>query len=161
MTTTQPPALVTDGASVLRDAGLRVTESRLAVLVELAAIPHSRADAVYERVREKLPKTSHQAVYNVLGDLAQAGIVRRIEPAGQPGLFELRVGDNHHHVICTECGAVADVDCAVGHAPCLSPQSDGGFAIAEAEVTFWGKCGTCQTAAADQNLTNLISTKEK
>ncbi|WP_061963246.1 Fur family transcriptional regulator [Demequina aurantiaca] len=161
MTATQPATLAPDGASVLRAAGLRVTESRLAVLTALAALPHSGADAVYARVRESLPNTSRQAVYNVLGDLARTGIVRRIEPAGQPGLFELRVGDNHHHVICTNCGVVADVDCAVGHAPCLTPSADGGFAIVEAEVTYWGLCGDCQADPGEQVSSNLISTKEK
>lgn len=161
MTSTQPATLAPEGASVLRAAGLRVTQSRLAVLVALGGMPHSGADAVFGRVRESLPTTSRQAVYNVLGDLAQAGLARRIEPAGQPGLFELRVGDNHHHVICTNCGVVADVDCAVGHAPCLTPDSDGGFVIAEAEVTFWGVCGDCQARPVEEALSNFISTKEK
>ncbi|WP_062210263.1 Fur family transcriptional regulator [Demequina oxidasica] len=161
MTTTQPATLAPDGASVLRAAGLRVTDSRVQVMIALAAIPHAGADAVYARVRESLPNTSRQAVYNVLGDLTRAGIVRRIEPAGQPGLFELRVGDNHHHVICTNCGVVADVDCAVGHAPCLTPSTEGGFVIAEAEVTYWGLCGDCRSGSTAQVSTNLISTKEK
>jgi Fe2+ or Zn2+ uptake regulation protein len=137
--------IVTDAEAVLRGAGLRVTHTRRAVLEALATMPHSGADAVFATVSGSLPTTSRQAVYNVLGDLVTAGLARRIEPAGQPGLYELRVGDNHHHVICTNCGAVADVDCAVGHAPCLAPDDANGFAIAEAEVTFWGRCGACRS----------------
>jgi Fur family ferric uptake transcriptional regulator len=95
-----------------------------------------------------LPGTSIQNVHNVLGDLTTAGLVRRIEPAGSAALYERRIGDNHHHVVCTGCGAVADVDCVVGHAPCLHPSDAGGFAIDTAEVTFWGLCPSCQERAA-------------
>lgn len=151
MTTATAAALqaniATNAASVLRDAGLKVTDSRRAVLEALGRMPHSGADAVFAHVSESLPNSSRQAVYNVLGDLVTAGIARRIEPAGKPGLYELRVGDNHHHVVCTKCGAVADIDCATAHAPCLTPDVSAGFAIAEAEVTFWGLCGDCQGAS--------------
>ncbi|WP_430868012.1 Fur family transcriptional regulator [Demequina aurantiaca] len=136
-----------DTAAALRDAGLRVTDSRRVVLEALGRMPHSGADSVFAEASKSLPHTSRQAVYNVLGDLVTAGLARRIEPAGQPGLFELRVGDNHHHVICTKCGTVADVDCATGHAPCLTPSDGKGFAIVEAEVTFWGLCGTCRQSS--------------
>lgn len=132
---------------VLRDAGLRVTQSRTAVYAALAAHPHASADALFADLSPRMPRLSRQSVYNALNDFADAGIVRRIEPAGQSMLFELRVSDNHHHLICTDCGTVADVDCAVGHAPCLTPSLDHGFAIASAEVTYWGLCPTCATAA--------------
>ena len=130
--------------SMLRDAGLRVTQPRLAVLTVLVDSPHVSADAAFVQVRERLPHTSLQATYHVLSALTQSGLVRRIEPAGHPGLYEMRVGDNHHHVICTSCAAVADVDCVVGHAPCLTPNDAGGFSIDQAEVTFWGTCGDCR-----------------
>ncbi|MFV0632997.1 Fur family transcriptional regulator [Demequina sp.] len=133
---------------MLRDAGLRVTDSRVAVVGALALMPHSGADAVVAAVESTLPSTSRQAVYNVLNDLTRAGLARRIEPAGQPGLYELRVGDNHHHIVCQRCGAVADVDCVTGHAPCLTPNTTNGFDLAEAEVTFWGICGDCKNAPA-------------
>jgi Fur family transcriptional regulator, stress-responsive regulator len=132
----------------LRDAGLRVTDSRLAVYRALESHPHASADDVYAVVAPTLERASKQSVYNALGDFAAAGLVRRIEPAGQPMLFELRVDDNHHHLICSQCGAVQDVDCAVGHAPCLEPSADHGFTIATAEVTYWGVCPACATAAA-------------
>lgn len=144
MPTLQAQPDTTELTSMLRDAGLRVTQPRLAVLNVLLDHPHISADVAYSRVREALPQTSLQATYHVLTALADAGLVRRIEPAGHPGLYELRVGDNHHHVICTTCGAVSDVDCVVGHAPCLAPDHAGGFTIDQAEVTFWGTCGTCR-----------------
>ncbi|WP_394279464.1 Fur family transcriptional regulator [Microbacterium sp.] len=143
MTTVLP-----DPSALLRDAGLRITDSRIAVLSALAASPHASADAVFAEVAPALPKASRQSVYNALGDFVDAGLVRRIEPAGQPMLFELRVDDNHHHLICTGCGAVQDVDCAVGAAPCLHPSEDHGFQISSAEVTYWGLCGTCAAPAA-------------
>lgn len=136
-----------DAEASLRDARLRVTAPRLAVLKALDGNPHSEAKSVLHRVLGELPSTSLQAVYNVLADLTVAGLVRKIEPAGQPGLYELRVGDNHHHLVCTTCGTVVDVDCAVGHAPCLTPQHASGFAVDEAEVTFWGTCADCQQVA--------------
>lgn len=142
MTTTHP-----DVTATLRDAGLRVTESRVAVLDALARAPHASADAVFAEVAPGLPKASRQSVYNALGDFVDAGIVRRIEPAGRPMLFELRVDDNHHHLVCTSCGAVQDVDCAVGAAPCLHPSDDHGFVVASAEVTYWGLCGVCAASA--------------
>ncbi|WP_405373222.1 MULTISPECIES: Fur family transcriptional regulator [unclassified Microbacterium] len=140
-------APVLDSAAALRDAGLRVTESRVAVFDALAARPHASADAVFAEVSPALPRASRQSVYNALGDFVDAGLVRRIEPAGQPMLFELRVDDNHHHLICTGCGAVKDVDCAVGSAPCLHPSDAQGFRIASAEVTYWGLCGDCAASA--------------
>lgn len=136
-----------DASAVLRDAGLRVTESRRAVLDALAARPHSSVDELFPLVVERMPGASRQSVYNALGDFTDAGIARRIEPAGRAGMYELRVGDNHHHLVCTACGRVEDVDCAVGHAPCLHPSDDRGFEIASAEVTYWGRCASCAASA--------------
>lgn len=135
-------------AAALRAAGLRVTEPRTAVYEALRANAHASADAVFAAVATTVPRTSIQSVYNALGDFVDAGLVRRIEPAGRPMLFELRVDDNHHHLVCTECGAVEDVDCAVGSAPCLEPSQDHGFAITSAEVTYWGLCPACAAASA-------------
>ncbi|MCC7367810.1 MAG: transcriptional repressor [Chloroflexi bacterium] len=136
-----------DPAAVLRRAGLRVTAPRLAVMRVLAAsAPHVSADDVVTAVRDTLGDSSAQTVYNVLRTFAEAGLVRRIEPAGRPGLYELRVGDNHHHIVCRFCGAVADVACAVGEAPCLIASDTSGFEIDEAEVIFWGRCPDCAAA---------------
>jgi Fur family transcriptional regulator, stress-responsive regulator len=133
-----------DLAAALRDAGLRITASRLAVLSEVAEGKHLTADQVALGVRERIGTISVQAVYDVLGALTRAGLVRRIEPAGSPARYETRVGDNHHHVVCRSCGSITDVDCVVGQPPCLSPTDASGFVIDEAEVTFWGLCPTCQ-----------------
>lgn len=135
-------------AQVLRDAGLRVTRPRLAVLDAVHAHPHAETDTVLEAVRADVGPVSHQAVYDVLRALTDAGLVRRIQPSGSVARYEARVGDNHHHVVCRSCGAVADVDCAVGEAPCLVPSgdlADQGFVVDEAEVTWWGTCATCST----------------
>jgi len=133
----------------LRAAGLRVTDQRLAVLAALDGRPHAASDEVHARVAESLPRTSLQAVYVVLAALTGAGLVRRIEPAGSPARYERRTGDNHHHVVCSVCGTVSDVDCVVGHAPCLTPSSDSGFVVQTAEVTFWGLCPSCAAAEHD------------
>lgn len=135
-----------DAGERIRSAGLRVTDSRRAVIGALDSRSHASADEVYAIVAAEVPRTSLQSVYNALGDFVDAGLVRRIEPAGRPGLFELRVDDNHHHIICTECGAVEDVDCAVGPAPCLQPSDAHGYAVRAAEVTFWGVCPACAAA---------------
>lgn len=140
MTTTRP-----DAAATLRDAGLRVTRPRTAVIDELWRQPHADADAISTAVRARLGKVSKQAIYDVLYALHGAGIVRRIEPAGSPALFELYRGDNHHHLVCRRCGAIADVDGAVGEAPCLDPTQTHGFAVDEAEVVYWGTCPACTT----------------
>lgn len=139
-----------DAAARLRGAGLRVTDSRRAVLDALVGRPHASADELLDVVARTLPGTSMQSMYNVLGDFVDAGLVRRIEPAGRPGLFELRVGDNHHHLVCSNCGAVQDVDCVVGAAPCLTPADTHGYAVRTAEVTFWGLCPSCAAAAEAQ-----------
>jgi Fe2+ or Zn2+ uptake regulation protein len=133
-------------AEHIRGAGLRVTDSRRAVVEALRERPHSSADELFAIVERTVPQTSLQSVYNALGDFVDAGLVRRIEPAGRPGLFELRVDDNHHHLVCTECGAVEDVDCAVGPAPCLTPSDAHGYTVRTAEVTFWGVCPACAAA---------------
>lgn len=144
---TTPPAPI-DTAATLRAAGLRVTGSRAAVYDALRELPHASADAVHAAMAGRMPRVSLQSVYNALGDFADAGLVRRIEPAGRSMMFELRIGDNHHHLICTSCGAVHDVDCAVGHAPCLTPAQQHGFTVSTAEVTYWGLCPACTEAAA-------------
>ena len=130
----------------LRAAGLRATDQRVEVLRVLETNPHADAHQVFDAVLPGLPDTSLQAVYGVLGALTDAGLVRRIEPAGSPARYELRVGDNHHHIVCSRCGAIGDVDCAVGHAPCLTPAGTSGFTITTAEVTYWGLCPDCAAA---------------
>jgi Fe2+ or Zn2+ uptake regulation protein len=127
----------------LRAAGLRVTAPRLAVLEAMPERAHVDADSVRRGAARRLGSLSTQAVYDILRAFTTAGLVRRIEPAGSPALYELRVGDNHHHVVCRLCGAVADIDCAVGAAPCLEPSSAGGYVVDEAEITFWGVCPHC------------------
>lgn len=135
-----------DTTAALKAAGLKVTAGRLAVLDVLVDHPHSDADSVYRLVASALP-TSIQSVHNILGDLHRTGLVRRIEPAGSPALYERRINDNHHHLVCTGCGAVVDVDCVVGAAPCLTPSHDHGFQIDTAEVTFWGRCAACAASS--------------
>lgn len=131
-------------ASMLRERSLRVTRPRTAVLTAVHAHPHADADDITRAVRTELGKVSTQAVYDVLRALTDAGLVRRIEPAGSPARFELRVGDNHHHLICRSCGDIVDIDCAVGARPCLEANHDHGYEIDEAEVTYWGTCPACR-----------------
>lgn len=133
----------------LRDAGLRVTSGRVALLESLNDLPHSDAETLFQSLKEQLPGLSVQSVHNILGDLTTAGIIRRIQPAGSPARYERRTGDNHHHIVCTGCGAISDVDCVVGEAPCLVPSHTHGFAVQQAEVTFWGLCAECQAASVD------------
>jgi Fur family ferric uptake transcriptional regulator len=129
----------------LRAVSLRVTRPRLAVLAALNDHPHADTDTVIALVRAVLPAVSHQAVYDVLRALTDAGLVRRIKPAGANARYEARVADNHHHVVCRSCGAIADVDCAVGAAPCLTAADDHGFVIDEAEVVYSGLCPACSS----------------
>nr|WP_232542015.1 transcriptional repressor [Nocardia bovistercoris] len=123
---------------------MRVTAPRVAVLNAVAAHPHSDADRVAAAVRTAIGSVSTQAVYDVLRACVTAGLLRRIEPAGSPALYETRTGDNHHHLVCRGCDAVVDVDCVVGAMPCLDPGDSHGFAVDEAEVVFWGLCPTCR-----------------
>lgn len=134
-------------ADLLRRHGLQVTAQRLAVLRAVSSHPHTTADQVAEAAKAEIGAISRQAVYDALGTLVEKGVVRRIEPAGSPALYENRVGDNHHHLICRVCGRVADVDCAVGSAPCLTAVEDMGYEIEEAEVVYWGRCPDCRAAA--------------
>ncbi len=131
---------------LLRGAGLRVTRPRAAVLTAVYEHPHSDTDSIIGVAREDLGDVSTQAVYDVLRALTAARLVRRIEPAGSVARYESRVGDNHHHVVCRSCGAIADVDCAAGHTPCLTASEHHGYAIDAAEVTYWGLCPDCCTA---------------
>jgi len=143
---TFPPS--SDLADTIRGASLKVTEPRLAVLAALTTTPHVSAEKLFSLVKVQLPGTSLQAVYGVLAAFGNAGLVRKIEPAGSSALFERRVGDNHHHIVCTRCSIVHDVDCAVGSAPCLVPENTSGFAVHAAEVTYWGLCPACQAELA-------------
>jgi len=129
----------------LRQAGLRLTGPRLAVLTAvLGEGQHRDAETIADVARMRLGTLSTQAVYDNLRILVDAGLVRRIQPLGHPARYEARVGDNHHHIVCRQCGTIADVDCAIGEAPCLEPSASHGFAVQEAEVIFWGLCPQCQ-----------------
>ena len=136
-----PPTEELEG--MLRRVALRVTRPRVAVLSAVHAHPHADTESLIRVVRSDFGDVSHQAVYDVLRALTDAGLVRRIQPTGSVARYEARVGDNHHHVVCRSCGAISDVDCAVGHTPCLTASDDDGFAIDEAEVIYWGRCPAC------------------
>ena len=142
MAAAQTPAV----AEELRGAGLRVTAARVALLQTVRDGDHLGVEAIAAGVRDRIGHVSLQAVYEALHALTEAGLIGRIEPEGSPARFEGRVGDNHHHIVCRSCGVVADVDCAVGEAPCLTAANDRGFTIDEAEVTYWGLCPDCSTA---------------
>jgi Fur family transcriptional regulator, stress-responsive regulator len=128
---------------LLRGSALRVTRPRLAVLAAVYENPHADTDSIIGVVRDDLGEVSHQAVYDVLRALTNAGLVRRIQPMNSAARYESRVADNHHHIVCRSCGAVADTDCAVGAIPCLTASNDHGYSIDEAEVIYWGLCPTC------------------
>jgi Fe2+ or Zn2+ uptake regulation protein len=128
---------------LLRGSDLRVTRPRVAVLGAVHEHPHASTDALIVAVRSELPEVSHQAVYDSLHTLTAAGLIRRIQPSGSVARYESRIGDNHHHLICRSCGSISDVDCAVGHTPCLTAQDDHGYVIDEAEVIYWGTCPAC------------------
>jgi Fur family ferric uptake transcriptional regulator len=140
-----------DFPQMLRGASLRVTRPRVAVLAAVYAHPHADTDSIIGVARADLPDVSHQAVYDVLRALTAAGLIRRIQPSGSLARYDPRVGDNHHHVVCRTCGDIADVDCAVGDAPCLTASDDRGFSIDEAEVIYWGLCFMCTTAQRSLN----------
>jgi Fe2+ or Zn2+ uptake regulation protein len=142
MTSSPAPGI----AEELRGAGLRVTAARVALLETVRSGDHLDAEAIATEVRDRLGHISLQAVYEALHALTAAGLIARIEPDGHPARFEGRVGDNHHHIVCRSCGVVADVDCAVGEAPCLTAADDHGFSIEEAQVIYWGLCPGCSTA---------------
>ncbi|WAL63456.1 Fur family transcriptional regulator [Amycolatopsis cynarae] len=148
------PPVDADGVALeaLREAGLRVTKPRRAVLAWLAEHPHSTVDAIGAGVREQLGSVSTQALYDVLAACTEAGLLRRIEPAGHPARFERRVGDNHHHLVCRRCGRTEDVDCVTGQRPCLTPSDERGYALDEAEVVFWGLCPDCLATPDDRHL---------
>jgi Fur family transcriptional regulator, stress-responsive regulator len=140
-----------DYAQQLRTADLRVTRPRIAVLEAVQANPHSDTETIFEAVRDALPDVCRQTVYDVLHTLTDVGMLRRIQPPGSVGRYECRVGDNHHHSVCRSCGAIADVDCAVGAAPCLTAPHHNGFQLDETEVIYWGLCPDCLTAAASRS----------
>ena len=132
----------------LREASLRVTRPRLAVMAAVHDNPHADTSSIIAATRAELGEVSHQAVYDVLRALTTAGLVRRIQPRGSLARYEAQVGDNHHHVVCRSCGAITDVDCAVGYTPCLTAADDSGYEIDEAEVIYWGRCPECVAATS-------------
>lgn len=135
-----------DSEAMLRAVSLRATRQRVAVLDAVSAHPHADTESVIGAVRTGEPSVSHQAVYDALAALTTAGLVRRIQPSGSVARYETRVGDNHHHVVCRSCGAISDIDCAVGEAPCLEASTTNGYVIDEAEVIYWGTCPACTTS---------------
>ena len=149
------PAAADDGR-LLRQHGVQVTAQRLAVLRAVSEQPHGTADDIYTVVRGTIGAISRQAVYDTFATLTEKGLLRRIQPAGSPARYENRVGDNHHHVICRVCSRVVDVDCAVGHTPCLTAADDAGFEIDEAEVVYWGRCPECAASTPAVNNNDLV-----
>jgi Fur family ferric uptake transcriptional regulator len=143
-----PEATSVDNDALLRGHGLHVTAQRLAVLRAVSDRPHSTADDIYTVVRAEIGAISLQAVYDALAALTDKGLFRRIQPAGSSARYENRVGDNHHHLICRTCSRMVDVDCAVGHTPCLTAADDSGYEIDEAEVVYWGRCPECLAATS-------------
>lgn len=141
-----------DFETTLRDAGLRVTRPRVAVLESVRDNPHADSALLAETVHTTLPSVSRQAIFDCLNTFTETGIVRRIRPIGSPARYEMRRGDNHHHLVCRTCGTVADVECAVGEAPCLTASDDHGFVIDEAEVIYWGICPECVADQRDSTL---------
>lgn len=137
---------MSDYADQLRTADLRVTRPRIAVLEAVHANPHADTETIFGVVRIGLPEVSRQTVYDVLHALTDVGLVRRIQPSGSVARYESRVGDNHHHIVCRSCGVIADVDCAVGEAPCLTAADHNGFLLDEAEVIYWGLCPNCSSS---------------
>lgn len=133
-----------DPTDLLRQHGLHVTAQRLAVLRAVSGQPHISAEDVTVVAGEHIGAISRQTVYDALGVLSEKGLIRRIQPTGSPARYEDRVDDNHHHLICRDCGRLVDVDCAVGSAPCLTASNDNGYEIDEADVAYWGRCPQCQ-----------------
>ena len=154
--------MASDPAALLRERGIQVTAQRLAVLRAVAGQPHITAESVAEAVRIQIGTISMQSVYDTLALLVAEGVIRRIQPAGSPARFEDRVGDNHHHLICRDCGRMVDVDCAIGSAPCLTPARQRGYEIDEAEVAYWGRCPAClERSRADARSRKKPSTDSK
>jgi Fur family transcriptional regulator, stress-responsive regulator len=147
--------------ALLRRHGLHVTVQRLAVMDAVSRRPHGTADEIEVIVRDAIGAVSRKAVYDVLATLTDKGLLRRVRPAGSPARYEARVSDNHHHVICRACGRIADVDCAIGAAPCLTPVDPAGFEISEAEVLYWGRCPACVAAARTSTIDALAGTMSK
>ena len=149
-----------DTEAILRAHDLRVTRQRVAVFEAIRENPHADTNSVIDLVRERIGEVSHQAVYDALRALTEAGLLRHIQPSGSVARYESRVGDNHHHVVCRSCGSVADVDCVVGEAPCVEGSDDHGFSIDECEVTFWGLCPTCRAERRGDTEPNPTNRKE-
>lgn len=148
-----------DVEELLRGANLRVTRPRVAVLHALHDSPHADTGTVIEQVRTRHTSVSHQAVYDCLSALTDAGLVRRLQPTGSVARYELSRGDNHHHAVCRVCGSITDVACATGKAPCLPAKDPQGFAVDEAEVIYWGLCLTCQAVTSNTSTTNVNDEK--
>ena len=133
---------------LLRHAGLQVTAQRLATMRAVSSHPHATADELTEDVRAAIGAISRQAIYDTLAVFVDKNLIRRIQTQGSAARYEDRVGDNHHHLVCRDCGAMSDIDCAVGAAPCLTPSDAHGFEIDEAEVIYWGRCPSCRKATS-------------
>ena len=146
---------------LLRSHGLSVTAQRLTVLQTITDYPHITADQAAEVARKKIGAISRQSVYDTLNTLVEKGLARRIQPMDSPALFEDRVGDNHHHLVCRSCGVVEDVDCATGYRPCLQASDDNNFIIDEAEVTYWGLCPKCQPKSTKSQAKQTPTRKAK
>lgn len=147
-------------ADLLKTHNLSITPVRLALLKVLSKHPHADAEQIFRIVKKDIATTSKQAIYNTLNTLVEHGLLREIKPKGRASLYETRVGDNHHHLVCRKCQLVMDTDC-FDSAPCLTPMDSHGFAIDEAEVIFWGTCPACQSTNPKETEKKHDQCKEK
>lgn len=132
----------------LRDAGIRLTPQRALVLdIVYHSGGHLTADEVYAQVRAQSPYVDLSTVYRNLVFLRQQGLVGELRLEGQPARFEaVRGGEEHHHAVCTRCGAMLEID----HTDLASLEAvlrdKYGFQLEPVHLTLPGLCQACASA---------------
>ncbi len=129
-----------------RSRGLPLTVQRRTILAAvLEREDHPTADRVYQVVRERIPGVSRTTVYRVLDTLVELGVIRQVQQTGSAARFDGNTR-RHHHLICSRCGCMADLETPELSELPLPKGNPQGFRIHDYTVQFLGICAACRKA---------------
>ena len=128
--------------TALRERGMRVTPQRVVLHRALRELDrHVTADELLEAVGDRLPNVSLPTIYATLELLEELGMVRRVQRAGTT-VFDPRT-DLHHHLICTVCGSIEDLDSDLDTSAIERAADSRGFGRERVEAVVHGRCAAC------------------
>ncbi len=136
-------------ASRITARGRRLTKQRVVVAEALARAGTAlSAQELYERVRPRHPRLGLATVYRALEGQVESGMATRLERTGHVYAYVACVPEHHHHLVCTSCQRVEDMDEALLRPVLRSIRDRHDFQVDHATLDFYGLCARCRARAA-------------